>query len=139
MKLITRTAAALCLLLASTAQAGVVVLQNSQGVVINDSVSFNGEVYNGDWYLPNGPAAGAVYLQHGFTRGGGNYRDLAVAMMNQGLMVLSINAPMSGGNEDLAVRVADVLASNPPVSPDGRVFPAANLVLSKPEPGAEFE
>ncbi|MDF1821444.1 MAG: pre-peptidase C-terminal domain-containing protein [Alcanivoracaceae bacterium] len=130
MKIISRICVALCLFSASLAQAGVVVLQNDKGVVINDSVSFNGDVYNGDWYLPNGTAVGAVYLQHGFTRGGGNYRDLAVAMMNQGMMVLSINAPMSGGNADLANRVADVLANNPPVSPDGRVFPAGNLVLS---------
>ena len=130
MKTIIRITVTLCLFCTSLAQAGVVVFQNDQGVVINDSVSFNGDVYNGDWYLPNGQVTGAVYLQHGFTRGGGNYRDLAVAMMNQGMMVLSINAPMSGGNGDLAVRVADVLAGSPPVAPDGRVFPAHNLVLS---------
>ena len=130
MKLIIRITLSLCLFCAGLAHAGVVVLQNSQGVVINDSISFNGEVYNGDWYLPNGQVVGAVYLQHGFTRGGGNYRDLAVALMNRGMMVLSINAPMSGGNASLAQRVADVLASNPPVAPDGRQFPAQNLVLS---------
>ncbi|MEE4251057.1 MAG: pre-peptidase C-terminal domain-containing protein [Alcanivoracaceae bacterium] len=119
----------LLFLLAPWASAQVVVLQTPSGTVINDSVSFNGEIYNGDWYLPNGPAIGAVYLQHGFTRGGGNYRDLGVALMNQGMLVLSINAPMSGGAGDLAVRVADVLASNPPSPPDGRPFPSS-LVLS---------
>ena len=130
MKTMMRISLALCLFCTSLAHAGVVVFQNNQGVVINDSVSFNGDVYNGDWYLPNGAVIGAVYLQHGFTRGGGNYRDLAVAMMNQGMMVLSINAPMTGGNEGLAHRVADVLANNPPVAPDGRVLPTNNLVLS---------
>lgn len=130
MKIMMRISVALFLFCASLAQAGVVVFQNDQGVVINESVSFNGDIYNGDWYLPNGQAVGAVYLQHGFTRGGGNYRDLAVAMMNEGMMVLSINAPMTGGNAGLANLVADVLANNPPVSPDGRVFPTDNLVLS---------
>jgi hypothetical protein len=133
MRLLMMTVA---LLWMGTAQAATLVQETATGKVFNDSVDFNGEVYNGDWYLPNGAATGAVYLQHGFTRGGGNYRDLAIAMMDQGMMVLSINAPMSGGNESLATRVADVLASQPPVSPDGRVFPANNLVLSGHSAGA---
>ncbi|MFN3714563.1 MAG: pre-peptidase C-terminal domain-containing protein [Alcanivoracaceae bacterium] len=119
----------LLILLAPMVGAQTLVMQTPTGTVIHDTVSFNGAVYSGDWYLPNGPAIGAVYLQHGFTRGGGNYRDLGVALMNQGMLVLSINAPMTGGNADLAVRVADVLASNPPSPPDGRPFPA-QLVLS---------
>lgn len=118
------------LLWMGASQAATLVMETNTGRVINASVDFDGDVYNGDWYLPNGQAVGAVYLQHGFTRGGGNYRDLALAMMDRGMMVLSINAPMSGGNESLARRVADVLSSQPPVAPDGRTFPAGNLVLS---------
>lgn len=118
------------LLWMGSVQAATLVMETDAGRVINASVDFNGEVYNGDWYLPDGAVTGTVYLQHGFTRGGGNYRDLALAMMDRGMMVLSINAPMSGGNEALARRVADVLSSQPPVAPDGRVFQAGNLVLS---------
>ena len=106
------------------------VLQNAQGVVLHDTgISINGANWSGDWYLPSTQVKGLVYLQHGFTRGGGNYRDLGVALMAQGMMVLSVNAPMSGGNESLAHEVATALASNPPVPPNGYVFPQ-QLVLS---------
>lgn len=107
-----------------------VVLQNAQGTVLHDTgISINGANWSGDWYLPGSQVKGLVYLQHGFTRGGGNYRDLGVALMGQGMMVLSVNAPMSGGNESLAQEVATALANNPPVPPNGYAFPQ-QLVLS---------
>lgn len=114
----------------------VVVLSLPGGTVVHDTaISIGGQNWSGDWYLPREPATGLVYLQHGFTRGAGNYRDLGVSLMNNGLMVLSLNAPMTGGNPDLARSVAEALKENPPSPPGGSPFPSA-WVLSGHSAGA---
>ena len=107
------------------------VLVNDDGVVLHDTnIVIQGESWSGDWYLPEQQASGLVYLQHGFTRGGGNYRDLGLALMAEGFMVLSVNAPMSGGNEPLARAVAATLAQDAFQPPGGASLPGHNVVLS---------
>lgn len=109
--------------------------QLAQGEIVKGSITVNGSNYNVDWYLPDASANGLVYLQHGFARKSENLRDLATVLMDKGLMVLSVNANMTGGNESLALAVADQLIDNPPSVPGGGLLPSP-LILSGHSAGA---
>ena len=116
-------AGALCLafVLASTSKASAytVVATTSYGTVYNENESIGGGSYNVDWYVPTGTAIGWVFLQHGFSRGARNLRNMGLALMNKGLMVLSVNCSVSGGNNSLARAMADSIVDAPPAPPVG--------------------
>jgi hypothetical protein len=101
---------------------------SSLGTCVNTSVSIGGTSYNADWYLPNGTATGLVLLQHGFSRGCGNLRGTSKAVMEKGLMVLCVNADMSGGNPALGRALGDVLATRALTPPNGKALPVPYIV-----------
>lgn len=123
------------LLLCSTgAHADTIVSKDSTGSVINSQLTIAGTSYSVDWYLPNANASGLVTVQHGFSRGCGNLRDTSKRIMANGLMVLCVNANMSGGNPSLAEALADTLVNGNITTPDGRVMPSKSpWVAIQPE------
>jgi hypothetical protein len=101
---------------------------SSAGQCVNTQLTVGGTSYNVDWYLPNGTASGLMLLQHGFSRGCGNLRNTSKAVMEKGLMVLCLNADMSGGNPGLGVALGDLLASRAVTPPAGKALPSAYIV-----------
>lgn len=89
------------------------------------------------WYLPDTTPGGWVLLQHGFQRNKNNLDDLATHLMDSGIMVLTINSNVTGGNSSLATDVADDLIDNPPVPPNGFSLPD-NLVIAGHSAGGLF-
>lgn len=116
------------LFFAAGASADTIVYSGPEGKVVNAQLAVGGTSWNVDWYIPSAPAAALVTLQHGFSRGCGNYRDSSKRIMARGLMVLCLNAPMSGGNPELAARLGDLLASRNVVAPGGVPVPAGIIV-----------
>lgn len=110
------------------ATADTTVYSGADGKVINAQLTVGGTSWNVDWYIPSTPAAALVTVQHGFSRGCGNYRDTSKRIMGRGLMVLCLNAPMSGGNPELAAKFADLIASRTLVAPGGVAVPANTIV-----------
>lgn len=104
------------------------IYSGPDGKVINAQLTVGGTSWNVDWYIPSSPAAALVTLQHGFSRGCGNYRDTSKRIMQRGLMVLCLNAPMSGGNPALAAQFADLIASRSMMAPGGVEVPANTIV-----------
>lgn len=121
---------ALGVLGAAPAQADVACgsFSSSAGQCVNTQLTVAGTSYNVDWYLPNGTATGLMLLQHGFSRGCGNLRGTSKAVMEKGLMVLCLNADMSGGNPGLGVALGDLLNSRAITPPGGRALPSAYVV-----------
>lgn len=101
---------------------------SASGICINTQLIVGGTSYNVDWYLPHAPASALMLLQHGFSRGCGNLRGTSRAVMEQGVMVLCLNADMSGGNPALAQALADKLGARTVVPPAGRALPFAYVV-----------
>jgi pimeloyl-ACP methyl ester carboxylesterase len=97
------------------------------GAVVNATLNIAGTDYNVDWFLPDGPAAALVTVQHGFTRNCGNVRGTATRLMERGLMGLCVNASMAGGNPALAEALAVTLLSGI-TAPGGRVLPDQIIV-----------
>lgn len=89
------------------------------------------------WYLPDVAPTGWVYLQHGFQRNKSHLDDIATHYMNNGLMVLTANSSVTGGNASLARSIADDLIDAPPTPPSGYTLPA-RLVLSGHSAGGLF-
>ncbi|MDE2275252.1 MAG: hypothetical protein KGK09_03045, partial [Burkholderiales bacterium] len=56
----------------------------------------NGVSVDTEWLLPPAPVAGLVLLEHGFGRSCANLRGTASRLMQQGLMVLCLDADMAG-------------------------------------------
>lgn len=106
-----------------SAIADTIISKDAVGSVINSEMQIGGSKYNVDWYLPNATATGLVTVQHGFSRGCGNMRDTSKRIMSNGLMVLCVNANMSGGNPGLAEALATTLIQGSVLTPDGRVIP----------------
>lgn len=105
------------------AHADTIISKDSTGSVINSQLTIAGTSYSVDWYLPNANASGLVTVQHGFSRGCGNLRDTSKRIMANGLMVLCVNANMSGGNPALAEALGNALINGNVTTPDGRVMP----------------
>ncbi len=101
---------------------------SSSSQCINTNLAIGATSYNVDWYLPNGTASGLLLLQHGFSRGCGNLRGTAKAVAEKGVMVLCLNADMSGGNPALAGALGDALAARTILPPAGRPLPTAYVV-----------
>ncbi|MCU1370050.1 MAG: hypothetical protein JWO77_1244 [Ilumatobacteraceae bacterium] len=98
------------------------------GTCVNTNVTVGGTSYNADWYLPTATPVGLMVLQHGFSRGCGNLRGTSKAVMEKGLMVLCLNADMSGGNAALGNALGDALAARTIVPPGGRALPTRFVV-----------
>lgn len=122
---------------AATANADTVVYSGADGKVINAQLTVGGTSYNVDWYLPSTPATALVTAQHGFSRGCGNLRDTSKRIMGRGMMVLCLNAPMSGGNPELAAKLGDLIASRTMVAP-GNVPVPANTIVGGHSAGGHF-
>ena len=93
--------------------------------VVSATVRIGTSNYSGDWYLPTATPKGLVYLQHGFQRNKGHLRALGNSLMAKGMMVLSINAGMTGGAPSLAPQVATALANRTLTPPNGYALPAS--------------
>ncbi len=104
---------------------------------INGTIVINGASYNADWYLPNGTASALMLLQHGFSRGCGNLRNTAKAIVQTGVMVLCLNADMSGGNPALGNALGSALASRSITPPAGRPLPT-NYIVGGHSAGGHF-
>ncbi len=101
---------------------------SSAGRCVNTQLTIGGTSYNVDWYLPNATASGLMLLEHGFSRGCGNLRNTSKAVMEKGLMVLCLNADMTGGNPGLATALGDALVGRTVAPPAGRALPATYVV-----------
>lgn len=135
-KKLTLTAAVLCAL-GLSAHADTLVYSGPEGKVINAQLSVAGTSYNVDWYIPTQTATALMTYQHGFSRGCGNHRDTAKNIMKRGVMVLCMNASMSGGNPTLARAFADVLASRNVIPPGGQGLPV-NFIVGGHSAGGHF-
>lgn len=107
------------------------------GQCINSQLPVGGTSYNVDWYLPNGTATALMVLEHGFSRGCGNLRGTSKAIMEKGVMVLCLNADMSGGNAALGNALGDLLASRAVTPPAGKALPV-NYIVGGHSAGGHF-
>ena len=101
---------------------------SSQGQCVNSRLSIGGTSYSVDWYLPNGTASGLMLLEHGFFRTCPNLRGTSKAIMEKGVMVLCVNADMTGGNPALGRALGDLLASRELAPPAGKALPERYVV-----------
>jgi pimeloyl-ACP methyl ester carboxylesterase len=69
-----------------------------------------------------------MLLQHGFFRSCPNLRGTSKAIMEQGVMVLCVNADMTGGNPGLGRALGDLLASRELAPPAGKALPERYVV-----------
>ncbi len=103
---------------------------------INQTIDLAGNK-QATWYIPDGQAESWVFLQHGFQRNRGNMDHFATTLMNNGFLVLTMNANVTGGNRSLARNVADDLVDNMPLPPNN--YPLPNkLILSGHSAGGLF-
>ncbi len=107
------------------------------GQCINSQLTVAGTSYNVDWYLPNATASALMLMEHGFSRGCGNLRDTAKATMEKGVMVLCLNADMSGGNAGLGQALGDLLTARTFSPPAGKSLPV-NYIVSGHSAGGHF-
>ncbi|MDE2081308.1 MAG: alpha/beta hydrolase [Burkholderiales bacterium] len=96
----------------------------------------NGVSVDTEWLLPPAPVAGLVLLEHGFGRSCANLRGTASRLMQQGLMVLCLDADMAGGRPALARALAAAIAGGLR-APDGRALSQA-VVVGGHSAGAVF-
>lgn len=123
-------------LLACTTAAAQTAEPPRPGAVVNATLNIGGQPYNVDWFLPDGPAAALVTVQHGFTRNCGNVRGTGTRLMERGLMGLCVNASMTGGNPALAEALAVTLLSGI-TAPGGRPLPE-KIVVGGHSAGGHF-
>jgi len=107
------------------------------GQCINSQLTVAGTSYNVDWYLPHATASALMLMEHGFSRGCGNLRDTAKATMEKGVMVLCLNADMSGGNPGLGQALGDLLTARTFSPPAGKSLPA-NYIVGGHSAGGHF-
>lgn len=110
---------------------------SSLGQCVNSNLTVGATSYNVDWYLPNGTASALMLVQHGFSRGCGNLRNTSKAIMEKGVMVLCLNADMSGGNAALGNALGDLLASRALTPPAGKALPV-NYIVGGHSAGGHF-
>lgn len=94
-----------------------VVFEDDTGRIVTSTLQVGTRKYPAEWHLPSGAAIGLAASQHGFSRQCRNLRDTHKAMMQKGVMVLCLDADMSGGNPKLATALAQALVAG--VSPPG--------------------
>jgi pimeloyl-ACP methyl ester carboxylesterase len=126
--------------MAPAAQAAEVACGNyssSSSTCVNTQLTVGGTSYNVDWYLPNGTATALMTLQHGFSRGCGNLRGTSKAIAEKGVMVLCLNADMSGGNPALGDAFGDTLNARALTPPQGKALPQ-NYIVGGHSAGGHF-
>lgn len=101
---------------------------SSSSTCVNSTLSVAGTSYSVDWYLPNATASALMVFQHGFSRDCANLRGSSKAVAEKGVMVLCVNADMTGGNPAFASALGDVLAARTFAPPGGRALPVRYLV-----------
>jgi hypothetical protein len=101
---------------------------SSLGKCVNSQLMIGGSSYSVDWYLPNATATGLMLVQHGFARNCARQRNTSKAIMQKGLMVLCVNANMSGGNPTLGNALGDLLTSRGFTAPGGKAIPTKYIV-----------
>jgi hypothetical protein len=69
-----------------------------------------------------------MLVQHGFARNCARQRNTSKAIMQKGLMVLCVNANMSGGNPTLGNALGDLLTSRGFTAPGGKAIPTKYIV-----------
>ncbi|MFN2330042.1 MAG: hypothetical protein ABR612_14095 [Chromatocurvus sp.] len=110
---------------------------SGRGQCINANLTVGSTSYNVDWYLPNAQASALMILQHGFFRGCGNLRNTSKAIMEKDVMVLCLNADMSGGNSDLGNELGDLLTKRNITPPAGKLLPV-NYIVGGHSAGGHF-
>ncbi len=104
-----------------------VVFEDDTGRIVLSTLQVGSRRYAAEWHLPSTPALGLAQSQHGFSRQCRNLRDTHKAMMRKGLMVLCLDADMSGGNPKLARALASTLVDGV-TAPGGQAVPEAIVV-----------
>ena len=108
----------------------------ASSTVVSATLNIGGTNYAVDWFLPGGPAAALVTVQHGFSRQCTNVRGTGLRLADRGLMGLCVNASMAGGNPALAEALAVTLLSGI-TAPGGRVLPD-RIVVGGHSAGGHF-
>ncbi|WP_144393522.1 PKD domain-containing protein [Pleionea sediminis] len=98
------------------------------GEKVDQSVDLAGN-RQATWYLPDDEPQGWILLQHGFQRNKSRLDHIATTYMDNGIMVLAINANSTGGNRSLARDIADALVDSPLTPPNGYELPE-KLILA---------
>ncbi|ROO85146.1 alpha/beta hydrolase family protein [Actinocorallia herbida] len=101
---------------------------SSTSTCVNESISIGGTSYSTDWYFPNGTATALMLVEHGFSRGCGNLRGTSKSIAEQGLMVVCVNADMTGGNAALADTLGAALSARTLTPPNGKALPQKYIV-----------
>jgi pimeloyl-ACP methyl ester carboxylesterase len=106
------------------------------GTSVDTTLTLGGTSTPAHWQLPAGEASALLVLQHGFARRCINLRETTRQLMQAGLLVLCLDAPMAGGNpmlaDALAVRLAGDLAA-----PGGVALPD-KIIVGGHSAGAAF-
>lgn len=110
---------------------------SSSSSCVNTQLTVGGTSYSVDWYIPNGTASALMTLQHGFTRGCGNLRGTSKAVAEKGVMVLCLNANMTGGSPELGDAFGDLLNSRAIAPPLGKPLPQ-NYIVGGHSAGGHF-
>ncbi|MBF6181631.1 alpha/beta hydrolase [Nocardia otitidiscaviarum] len=99
---------------------------------------------NADWYLPDGPAGGLIWLQHGFARSNANVASLAEHFAAAGYVVFAPSLPFMdpagctlqnlGDNTGFLGNIADLFATDAePTNSLARSFAAATATAHRPD------
>lgn len=111
---------------------------SSTSTCTNTTLNIAGTTYSVDWYQPTGASNALLLGQHGFSRDCAHLRGTSKAIAEKGVTVLCINADMTGGNPDLAVKVADALTARTSITPPrGKSLPA-NYIVGGHSAGGHF-
>lgn len=110
---------------------------SSSSQCVNSNLTIGGSSYSVDWYLPNATATALMTFEHGFSRNCGHLRGSSKAIAEKGVMVLCVNADMSGGNAALGNALGDLLASRALTPPAGKVLPQ-NYIVGGHSAGGHF-
>lgn len=97
------------------------------GTIVDDTLTLAGKSHPAHWHLPAGDASALLVLQHGFARRCANLRETTRLLVNAGLAVLCVDAPMAGGNPALADALAQRLAGDL-AAPGGAALPEKIIV-----------
>ncbi len=103
---------------------------------VNQNVDLGGS-RQATWYLPDGNPDALILFQHGFQRNKSNIDHIATELMNNGLMVLTINSSVASGNPSLAKDVADDIVDAMPLPPNDYPLPP-RLIIAGHSAGGLF-
>jgi pimeloyl-ACP methyl ester carboxylesterase len=101
---------------------------SSSSQCVNSNLTIGGTSYSVDWYLPNGTASALMNLQPGFSRNCGHLRGTSKSIAEKGVMVLCVNADMTGGNPGLAATFGTLLNSRAITPPASKPLPVKYIV-----------